>query len=427
MSLRVVGRLTSALVVASFLASVSFAQFTNGSEKVAEKTAFSTELKGEILDGVKEILSKRAFCPGIDFSTWDSLVEQNKKDIDAAESENAFVSSVNRLIRNFGISHVGLRTPRSAEFRRTGMTTGLGVTAQFENNVLVVRSVAEGSPAEKAGLKVGDRIVSVDGSVPTAQTRLTPEGDAEMKLKVERGSETLDISVKSASYQVVRRDTLSWPEPEIAMIRINSFSRGYDRAEIDKLVSEAQSKGAKSIIIDLRSNGGGAVTNLAHLLGLFIDSETAVGTFVNRSMMDGFLKEKSLTSASVTEIAEWGKQKFRPRTPSIKRFEGTTAVLINRGSASASEIFAAAMKEVRDGLVVGQDSRGAVLASTYGKLPGGYELQYPVSDYVTIKGHRLEGSPVKPTNPVAASRGSEEDAVLINAVQSLRAMNVLFR
>ncbi len=422
-----VGRLSSALMLAAFASSMALAQFTNGSEKVTEKPAFSAELKGEILDGVKDILSKRAFCPGIDFSTWDSLVEQNKKDIDSAESENAFVSTVNRLIRNFGISHVGLRTPRSAEFRRTGMTTGLGVTAQFENSVLVVRSVAEGSPADKAGLKVGDRIVSVDGATPTAQTRLTPEGDKEMKLQIERGSEKLEIALKSESYVVVRRDTLSWPDPEIAMIRINSFSRGYDRAEIDKLVSEAQSKGAKSIIIDLRNNGGGAVTNLAHLLGLFIDSQSPVGTFVNRTMMDGYLKEKSLTSASVTEIAEWGTQKFRPRTPTIKRFEGTAAVLINRGSASASEIFAAAMKEVRDSIVVGQDTRGAVLASTYGRLPGGYELQYPVSDYVTIKGHRLEGSPVKPTNPVTVARGAESDVVLDNAIQSLKALNVLFR
>lgn len=409
------------LVVLAALAPLAgFAQFKTGEAAAAAKkeSAFTAEVRGEILDGVTMILKQRAFVPGLDFAKWDTLLEENRDKLLEIESENAFSSGVNRLLREFGISHVGLRTPTSREFRQTGLTTGLGVGAQFADGAMVVRSVAEGSPAAQAGLAVGDKIVEINGAAVTEQSRLQAGEDEELKLKYIRGeSPAKEIVVKSGRYEVIRRDTLTWVNEKIGMIKINSFSRGYDRASLDKMVAEAEN--ADGLIIDLRNNGGGAVTNLAHLLGLFIEPETPVGTFVNRQMMSAYLEEKKVTEADVKTIAEWGQNKYRPRTPTVKRFQGKVAVLINRGSASASEIFSAAMKEVRGAYIVGQATRGAVLASTYGRLAGGFEIQFPVSDYVTIQGQRLEGDPVKPTIEIQVTRGVEGDPVLDAAVKAL--------
>lgn len=381
------------------------------------------EVRSEILAGVKDTLEKRAFVPGLDFSKWDAMVAEKKEALDKADSENAFAGEVNRMLRSFGISHVGLQTPRTATFRRTGVTTGLGMGAQFADGAMTVQSVAEGSPAAKAGVKVGDKIVEINGAKVTAESRLQNAPNEALTVKIQRGQEELTVKIEAGEYVVVRKDTLTWPSEGIAMIRINSFSRGYERTDLNNMVKEAEDKGAKSIIIDLRNNGGGAVNNLAHLMGLFIDPNLPVGTFVNKGMMNSYLKEKSLETATVKEIATWGTQKFRPTTPPIPRFEGTMAVLVNRGSASASEIFAAAIKEVRNSFVVGANTRGAVLASTYSKLSGGFELQYPVSDYVTIKGQRLEGDPVVPTHPVEIPRGTQEDVILNAAVTALKAVN----
>lgn len=408
-----------AMMVASLVVPViASAQFKTGEELVKKDVAFTAELRAEILDGLTGILQMRAFVPGLDFKKWDDLLAKNREELLKIETENGFTSGVNRLIRDFGISHIGLQSPRSANFRRTGMTSGLGMNAQFGSGALVVSSVSEGSPASKAGIKVGDRIVSINGEPVTEASRLTVEGDSELKIGFVRGTDApREVGIKSGEFQVVRRDALTWVGDDIAVLRINSFSRGYDVQAIDKMMSEAAK--AKGVIVDLRNNGGGAVSNLAHLMGLFIDSNTPVGTFVNRQMMRSFLEEKKVESADVKEIAAWGQSKYRPRLPSIPRFEGKVAVLINRGSASASEIFAAAIRDTRNGVIVGQASRGAVLASTYGRLAGGFEVQYPVSDYVTISGQRLEGDPVVPTLPVQ-NGNVPGDQVLDAAVNALR-------
>ncbi|MEZ5162327.1 MAG: S41 family peptidase [Fimbriimonadaceae bacterium] len=163
----------------------------------------------------------------------------------------------------------------------------------------------------------------------------------------------------------------------------------------------------ESLIIDLRNNGGGAVSNLAHLLGLFLNEAEPVGTFVNRRTVSSFQEETKEDKIDLVKIASWSDQKFKSARPTIKRFEGKVVVLTNRGSASASEIFASAMKETGRATIIGTQTRGAVLASTYGRLPGGFELQYPVSDYVTLKGVRLEGNPWKPDVEVTNGRTSD--------------------
>jgi carboxyl-terminal processing protease len=391
----------AAALALSMLTGSAWGQFKTGAETTPAKPEFSVEVRGQILDGVTDILKSRAFVPGLNFDKWEQQLATKREELIKIESENAFASGVNQILREFGISHVGLRTPRSADFRRTGMTTGLGMGAQFEKGAMVVRSVAEGSPAAQAGLQVGDKIVEINGAPVKEDSRLQQDGEAPLNIKYVRAEgEPKEAQIKAAQYQVVNRDRLTWVNDKVAMLRINSFSRGYEREAIDKMMVEAAK--AEAVIVDLRNNGGGAVTNLAHLLGLFIDANEPVGTFVNRQAVDGFLKAKGVETADVKSVADWSTSKYRPRTPAVPRYVGKVAVLINRGSASASEIFAAAMKEVRGSAIVGTSSRGAVLASTYGRLAGGFEMQFPVSDYVTIRGQRLEGDPVKPTIEVSA-------------------------
>ena len=96
-------------------------------------------------------------------------------------------------------------------------------------------------------------------------------------------------------------------------------------------------------------------------------------------------------------------------------------MLINRGSASASEICAAALRECSAAPIIGSKSAGAVLASTYARLALGWELQYPVTDYVTIKGMRLEGNPLQPDHETTSNPDSKEDVVLAKALEMLRA------
>jgi carboxyl-terminal processing protease len=191
---------------------------------------------------------------------------------------------------------------------------------------------------------------------------------------------------------------------------------------LESLIAEA-SKKAKYLIVDLRSNGGGAVNNLNHLLSLLLPEGTPYGTFVTRRIAEDYAKEKAEGPTTPEAMADWApvSRKAKTRKSAVAPFSGKIAVLINRGSASASEICAAALKECAGSKVVGTSSAGAVLSSVFRRLVEGFSVQYPVSDYVTIKGVRLEANPIKPDVEVTAvKKDNEPDPVIAKAVQIVR-------
>lgn len=386
----------------------------------AEPVPFTQQVKDEILAGVKQILQERAFVPKVDFKKWDELIAARKDKLDAAANENDFTREVNAILREFGISHVGLRTPRTARSRQAGTTTGLGMAARPNDTGLLVTSVAPESPAAKAGMVVGDVILEIDGKPAKDLNALPrePGKEATLKLRKADGSET-EVKVSAGEFKIQSRDSLTWLDDKTAVLRINSFSTGYVRGNVEKFMTEAAK--ADYLVVDLRNNGGGAVNNLSHLLGFFVPSGDAVGSFVNKQTVTDYEKAMGATEWTINDVASWTERKFKPTKPPIPVFAGKVAVLINRGSASASEIFAAGMQDTIGAKIVGSKSRGAVLASVYGRLPAGFEIQYPVSDYVTIKGQRLEGNPVNPDVVVEVGRPEEgKDPVMEAALTALK-------
>ncbi|MEZ5163565.1 MAG: S41 family peptidase [Fimbriimonadaceae bacterium] len=151
-------------------------------------------------------------------------------------------------------------------------------------------------------------------------------------------------------------------------------------------MSQANEK-ATSIIVDLRGNGGGRVISLQHLARYFIDSKNQpMGTFVGSPQVKAYEREFG-KAKDVIEIAN--KSRFKVRAmpnEATNVFKGDVVVLIDGGSGSASEMMAAAMREIRGAKLVGQPTAGAVLASLIMPLRDstGFWVQYPVMDYVTI-------------------------------------------
>lgn len=377
------------------------------------------EQKETVLKELEVIVTTKAFVPGIDFAKWPEFLTKQREAIDKAEDAPAFVGAVNRALRDFGLSHIRLQTPRAASARGRTTTVGPGMQVSKEDSGLLVRAVAEKGPAREAGLEAGDIIVKVGGAAPEKAEAVQGEKGAKLELEVKKVSgETKTVTLELKEYSTVRPETLTWVDSETAMIRIATFSAGYSRANIEKLVGEASK--AKHLIIDLRSNGGGAANNLNHLLSLLMPDGTAYGTFVSRRIAAKFAEEAKGDDKDPIAIAKWTDSKAKTRKRSIEPFTGKIAVLINRGSASASEITAAALKELRNATIVGSKSAGAVLASVFGKLPEGFAIQYPVSDYVTVKGVRLEKNPIVPDVEVTGPREGDKDPVVDKAVELLK-------
>jgi hypothetical protein len=199
--------------------------------------------------------------------------------------------------------------------------------------------------------------------------------------------------------------TLTWEPGDLAVLKIRSFDDDrYSRQAIEGFVDEIRPR-AKGIVLDLRNNGGGAVTAMSHLLGIFLERGTVLGVYVSRDIAAAYERTHSIPPATAAEAAEWTDRKFRVRRNAREPLVLPIAVLVSRSSASASEIVAAALRDHANAAILGQPSAGKVLLSVHAKLPHGFELQFPTADYVTSKGVRLEGSPIRPHILIPGGRG----------------------
>ncbi|MBL8759441.1 MAG: hypothetical protein JNK35_13540, partial [Phycisphaerae bacterium] len=134
-----------------------------------------------------------------------------------------------------------------------------------------------------------------------------------------------------------------------------------------------------------------------------------IGTQVGKDMSARFAEETGGDPADAVAVAAWTKSKVRVRRNATTPYPGKVAVLINRASASASEIVAAALRELKDAPLVGSQSAGAVLVSTYMPAGDGFQMKVPISEWVTIKGRRLEGNPLIADVRVDSRRRSVAD------------------
>lgn len=365
----------------------------------AQAPAIDSDAKQKVLGRMSQLLRENAFVPGADFALFDKYIEESKKEIDDAKDESEFADVVNRSLRKLGYSHVTLVTKRMAEARRTRQGVGIGIQIQREEGGLRVMTVFADGPAHKAGMVVGDLIVKANGKKIETSSDLVGEENSEVELDLvsEDGSaKTLKLVRKKFSN--VRPETISWADKDTAVLKVPTFDFGYSRERVESLVKEAQK--ARHVIVDLRNNPGGTVLNLVHLLGFFLPEGSEVGTFISRRTVDEFVKQTGDDPADLAKVGEWSKFKLKAGKPAVFGYRGKVAVLVNGASGSASEIAAAALNELISAPVVGSKSAGAVLVSIMSPLPEGFLLQYPITDYVTSKGVRLEGKGVVPTAEV---------------------------
>ena len=357
------------------------------------------EQKEQLIESVTAMVRQRAFAAGVDFAKWPDHLKKHQARIDAATNMTQFSGAVNRALNEFGISHIDLMSPRQAQMQHAPKFGGIGITRdqQLTGEGVKIIDIRENSPAAKAGLKVGDLILEVDGK-KLAWEDIRGVVGTEVALKIQRaeGGDAEIVKIKRAELSVAQAPRLLKVSDEAAVVRIDSFTDGYDRRVVEKVMKDAAAY--PYLVIDLRSNGGGAVTNFIHFLSTLLPRGTEVGTFISKQMVDKYKEEFDVKDGTPdpVKVAEWTDRKVKINRNPVEPYAGKVAVLINGGSASASEIVAAAMRELRESPLVGSKSAGAVLMSTYVKMDNGFEMKVPTSDYVSIKGLRIEGSPLVP-------------------------------
>lgn len=339
--------------------------------------ALNLKLTGKDWDEIKEVLGKR--------------YNNALKRLSQTHNEDVFQLYINAFAREVD-PHTSYLSPRSADQFQQEMNLsleGIGAVLQMTDDYTVIRSLVAGGPASKSKqIAEGDRIISVgqegEEMVDVIGWRLDdvvqlikgPKGTT-VKLEIlpegkDAKSEVISIVRDKVRLEdrAVKSELIEKDGKKIGVLEVPSFYVGLAK-DTNKLINELKEKKVDGIIVDLRNNGGGALTEATALTGLFIESGPVV------QVRDSYGRV-SVNSDTDGEIS----------------YQGPLTVLINRYSASASEIFAAALQDYGRAIVLGENSFGKGTVQQHRSLNHIYDLYEKELGYVQFtiqKFYRIDG------------------------------------
>lgn len=271
---------------------------------------------------------------------------------------------------------------KELQIETKGSFTGIGIEITIRDGILTVVAPIEGTPAWKAGLKSGDKIIKINGK-PTKGMSLIeavkllrgPKGTKVTISILRKGwSELKDITLVRDVIPIksVRAYTI---EPGYGYIRITNFQEKTPRELIKALEKlEKENKPMKGLIIDLRNNPGGLLDAAVRVADEFLDHGLIVYT-------KGRLKQQDLRFEA---------------TPNKRKHPYPIVVLVNEGSASASEIVAGALQDQHRAILVGTRTFGKGSVQTIIPLPDGSAVRLTTAQYYTPSGRSIQAKGIEP-------------------------------
>ena len=258
-----------------------------------------------------------------------------------------------------------------------GKYGGVGIQIGKRDDAITVIAPTEDSPAKRAGIMAGDILIKIDGndtksmSMEDAAKLIRGKEGTDVTLTIERFSEGApldfiltreDIPVKDVSYYGMLDETIGY-------IRLNRFSKN-SAAEVEKAIVSLSNNDLSSIVLDLRDNPGGLLNSAVSILDMFIE------------------KDELLVWTSGK--ARQSNKKYFSKSDPIVSDDIQIAVLINGGSASASEIVAGVMQDLDRGIVVGRQSFGKGLVQTVYNLDRNKALKVTTAKYYIPSGRLIQ-------------------------------------
>lgn len=320
----------------------------------------------------------------VDFSIfWDAWqVLEDKYTLAPLDYKKMVYGAVSGMVNSLDDPYTVFMSPdENSMFNQDmkGSFGGVGTEIGFRDGFLTVIAPLKGSPAEKAGILSGDKIVKVDDkeiigmNIDEAVLLIRGEKGTKVKLTIVREGDK-DFREIEVVRDVIVVNTVDWKmmEGKIAYISINQFKEDTG-VEFDNKISEILSEEPKGIILDLRNNPGGYLNVSINIASRFIDKGKAV----------------------VIQEEKGNKDEYK--AVGGKRFENIpVVVLVNEGSASASEILAGALRDNNNVKLVGKKTFGKGLVQEMEKLKDGSAIKVTIAKWLTPNGVDINHDGIHP-------------------------------
>ncbi|UQD52431.1 peptidase S41 [Bacillus methanolicus] len=313
------------------------------------------------------------------YTAYDTLKESYYKKVD---QKKLIDGAINGMLESLGDPYSDyMNEKEAASFHQSISSSfeGIGAEIQEKDGQIVIVSPLKGSPAEKAGLKPNDIVLSVDGkslqgmSSTKAVTLIRGKKGTKVELMIKRPG--IDEPIKMS----IVRDTIPLETvygemlgDGIAKVQITSFSENTAKELVDVL-NDLQKKGMKGLVLDLRQNPGGLLDQAIKISNLFVPEGKVLFKIQDRN---GNIMEQKATNGHKVNVP--------------------LVVIIDQGSASASEIFAAAVKESANVPLVGQKSFGKGTVQRAQDFPDGSNMKFTTEKWLTPKGNWIHEKGIKP-------------------------------
>lgn len=367
------------------------------------------------IEKVKGVLGQEAApAKEVDFSQfWEvwSQVEEKYVDRDAIERKNLVSGAITGLVKALGDPYTVYLPPRETKVFKEdvrGSFGGIGAEIGVRRETLTIISPLKGSPAERAGLKAGDKILKINATT-TADLGLDeavsyirgPVGTAVTLTIVREGEEVREVSVTRETIVIPVIET-SRKDGGVFHIHLLNFNEK-STLEFRRALREFVGSGDRKILLDLRGNPGGFLDAAVDIASWFIPA----GEIVAREReADG---SERLYRSSGHRLLE--------STPVV--------VLVDQGSASASEILAGALRDVRGTKLIGQKTFGKGSVQAVESLSGGASLKITIAKWLTPGGASINDRGLEPDIAVEIKKEdaeNERDPQLEKALEALRAL-----
>jgi len=321
----------------------------------------------------------------IDLSSVQTTYQQLRANFDGDLDEQALIDGANSgLVEAAGDKYTQFFNAKDSESFNDELSGvvggGVGLELSLRNDRITVVRAIDGNPGAKAGILAGDIVTAVNGestegwTVDDAVKKIRGEAGTTVKLAISRGEENKDFTVTRA--EISNPSVYSTVQDGIGILTISRFD-----AETGRLARDAaeslKSQGVKGVVLDLRSNGGGYLTAAQDVAGIWLDKKIVVTEKTNGKVTD------ELYSAS---------------NPVFKNMP--TTVLVNSGTASASEIVAGALLDYKVATLVGETTFGKGSVQQLIPLPRGAELKVTIARWYTPNGKNISETGIEPTKAV---------------------------